>query len=153
MNDTPMEVVRQFLEDSADSLVLGRLVAQDATYVSLNYENGDLKGILTRTGICRTCPACIDAFSHLSQDLQNQTCEIRELFATGENVAVRGVLTRKPAMPGRSAATPFSIWAKVRNRKIVYLQFMEETVAPDVPDHADKSWRIRRSTAAEAVEF
>jgi hypothetical protein len=43
MAQTPPEVVRQFLANTTNPMIVKSLVAEDATYVSLNYDNPDLK--------------------------------------------------------------------------------------------------------------
>ena len=43
MIQTPTEVVRQFLASTTNPTIVKSLVAEDATYVSLNYDNPDLK--------------------------------------------------------------------------------------------------------------
>src|SRR5260370_17066 len=45
MIQTPTEVVRQFLASTTNPTIVKSLVAEDATYVSLNYDNPDLKKI------------------------------------------------------------------------------------------------------------
>jgi hypothetical protein len=50
MIQTPTEVVRQFLASTTNPTIVKSLVAEDATYVSLNYDNPDLKKIMPWTG-------------------------------------------------------------------------------------------------------
>jgi hypothetical protein len=50
VNQTPTEVVRQFLANTTNPTIVRSLVAEDAGYVSLNYDNPDLKKILPWTG-------------------------------------------------------------------------------------------------------
>lgn len=45
-NQTPIQVIEKFLANTANPEVINRLVAPDATYVSLTFENKDLKRIL-----------------------------------------------------------------------------------------------------------
>ena len=43
---TPIEIVQALLQGSKNPAVVHALVAPDATYVSLNYENTELKKII-----------------------------------------------------------------------------------------------------------
>jgi len=38
---TPVAVIEQFLANTTNAEIVNQLVAQDATYISLNYENKD----------------------------------------------------------------------------------------------------------------
>ena len=50
MAQTPTEVAGQFLANTANPTIVKSLVAEDATYVSLNYDNPDLKKIMPWAG-------------------------------------------------------------------------------------------------------
>jgi uncharacterized protein len=50
MPASPIEVVGQWLQNLLDSDVVNRVVAPDATYVSLNTENAELGKILPWAG-------------------------------------------------------------------------------------------------------
>ena len=45
-NATPIAVIERFLANATNPEVVNELVAPNATYISLNYENEDLKRIL-----------------------------------------------------------------------------------------------------------
>jgi len=66
------------------------LVAEDATYVSLNYDNPDLKKIMPWAGTGKGPQAFIDTFTRVSQFWQILAFSPEELFGAGENVAVFG---------------------------------------------------------------
>ena len=46
----------------------------------------------------------------------------------GTNVAVFGHFKYKSRTIGRISESPFCVWAKVHNDKVVYMQFMEDTL-------------------------
>ena len=53
MSTQPTEVIKEFLANTATEKVevaARRLVAEDATYISLNFDNPELKQILPWTG-------------------------------------------------------------------------------------------------------
>lgn len=50
MADKPKEIVRTLLNSIQDPDVVGKLCAQDVTYVSLNYSNPDLHKIMPWCG-------------------------------------------------------------------------------------------------------
>jgi len=126
---TPVAVIEQFLANTTNPEVVNQLVAPDATYISLNYENKDLKRILPWTGTSSGPKAFIDTFSRVFQYWQAFNFEPKEIFGSGENVAVFGSFTYKSNTLGITATSPFSIHAKVKDGKIIYFQFMEDTFA------------------------
>ena len=129
MTQTPTEVVRQFLASTTNPTIVKSLVAEDATYVSLNYDNPDLKKIMPWTGTGKGPQAFIDTFTRVSQFWQILAFSPEELFGAGENVAVFGRFTYKSKTQGKTVESPFSILSRVHDGKIVYFQFMEDTFA------------------------
>jgi len=149
----PVEIVKQFLQSVAAPDQMRSLVAEDATYVSLNYENAELKRILPWTGTSRGPQAFIDTFSRVFQFWQNQNFEVKELFGVDENVAVFGTFTYKSNTLGKVATSPFSILAKVRNGKIVYFQFMEDTFATASTFRVSGHWKIHSDPKGAEFEL
>ena len=93
MAQTPTEVVTQFLANTTNPMIVKSLVAEDATYVSLNYDNPDLKKIMPWAGTGKGPQAFIDTFRRVSQFWQILAFSPEELFGAGENVAVFGRFT------------------------------------------------------------
>ncbi len=123
------EVVRTLLSDPTNPEVVHRLVAPDATYVSLNFDNPDLQRIMPWAGT-RTGPgAVLDTYTRVNRYWHSEAFEIGELFGEGENVAVFGRFTYRSATLGKAATSPFAILAKVRDGQITFMQFMEDTFA------------------------
>ena len=79
MAQTPTEVVRQFLANTTNPTIVKGLVDEDATYVSLNYDNPDLKKILPWTGTGKGPQAFIDTFTRVSQFWQILAFSLEEL--------------------------------------------------------------------------
>jgi uncharacterized protein len=126
---TPVAVIEQFLANTTNPEIVNQLVSPDATYISLNFENQDLKRILPWAGTSRGPKAFIDTFSRVSKFWQILKFEVREIFGSGENVAVFGSFTYKSYTLSKTVVSPFSIHAKVKDGKITYFQFMEDTLA------------------------
>ena len=121
------EVVRTLLDAPTDPEVVHRLVAPDATYVSLNHDNPELRRIMPWTGT-RTGPeAVLDTYTRVGRYWRSEAFEIEELFGDGGNVAVFGRFTYRSTTLGRAITSPFSILARLRNGRIVHMQFMEDT--------------------------
>ena len=107
--------------------VVSRLVAADATYVSLNYENPELKRIMPWAGTGKGPQAIVDTYSRVGRCWEDQGTEVEDIVESQGNVAVFGRFTYKSKTLQKSITSPFSIFAKVRDGQIVYMQFMEDT--------------------------
>ncbi len=132
MNATPTDVVKEFLQNTAPDKVEAaarRLVADDATYISLNFDNPDLKRILPWTGTSKGRQSFIETATRVAGYWTIEEFNVSDLFGAGDNVAVFGSFTYRSVSLGKVFSSPFSIHAKVRNGQIVYFQFMEDTFA------------------------
>ena len=127
MLTTATEVIQTILNDPTNPEVVHRLVAPDATYVSLNFDNPDLRRMIPWAGT-RTGPeAVLDTYTQVNRFWSSEAFEIGELFGEGENVAVFGRFTYRSTTLGKAITSPFAILAKVRNGQVVLMQFMEDT--------------------------
>ncbi len=121
------EIVRTLLKDPTSPDLVRSLVAPDATYVSLNFDNPELRRIMPWAGT-RTGPeAVLDTYTRVNRFWHSEAFEIGELFGEGENVAVFGRFTYRSTTLGRAVTSPFAILAKVRDGQITFMQFMEDT--------------------------
>lgn len=150
-----VEVVREFLENTAPDKVdsaAKRLVAADATYVSLNFNNPELKQIEPWAGTSQGPEAFSNTFSRVAKYWKIEDFQVTDIFGTGDNVAVFGNFTYRSVAVGTSFRSPFSIHAKVNNGKIVYFQFMEDTYASAASFRQSGSWTVKTDPSAPAFE-
>jgi ketosteroid isomerase-like protein len=121
------EIVRTLLNDPTNPEVVHRLVAPDATYVSLNFDTPELQQIMPWTGT-RTGPeAILDTYTRVNRFWNSEAFEVGELFGEGENVAVFGRFSYRSVTLGKAITSPFAILAKVNDGRITFMQFMEDT--------------------------
>lgn len=140
------EVVAEFLQNTAPGKIEAaakRLVAEDATYISLSFDNPELKKILPWTGTSKGREAFINTFVRVAKYWTIEDFRIFDLFGVGENVAVFGSFTYRSITRGKSFRSPFSIHAKVKNGVIVYFQFMEDTFASGRSFSSGGTWNIK----------
>ncbi len=153
MARSPVEVVQAILANPTDPEIVDALVAPVATYVSLNYDNPDLKRIVPWTGTHRGPRSISSTFKSVGEYWGSQAFEIEALFGSEENVAVFGRFTFKSNTLGKTATSPFSIFAKVRDGKVVYMQFMEDTFATAATFHAGGAWTFRSDPQGGEVQI
>jgi ketosteroid isomerase-like protein len=146
MSAMPTDVVREFLQNTAPDKVQAaarRLVADDATYISLNFDNPDLKRILPWAGTSKGQQSFIDTSTSVAGYWTIEEFNVTDLFGAGENVAVFGSFRYRSVSLGKVFTSPFSIHAKVRDGKIVYCQFMEDTFESARSFSTKGTWTIK----------
>ena len=127
MARTPVEVVQAILSDPTNRDSVAELVAPDATYVSLNTDNPELKKIMPWAGTQTGPNAIVSTYAWVGRYWKNEGFEVRDIFSSGENVAVFGSFTYRSVTLGKAVTSPFSILAKVSDGRVTYMQFMEDT--------------------------
>jgi uncharacterized protein len=152
MPTTPLEVVGQWLEKLLDPDTTNRLVAADATYVSLNTNNPELKKIMPWTGTSHGPQAFLDNLGGMFTRWENQAFNVAAMFASDENVAVFGNFRYKSHSLGKVVSSPFAIHLKVVDGQVTYLQFLEDSYATASSFRKDGSWVVQTETGAEPFE-
>jgi uncharacterized protein len=150
----PVDIVQEFLQNTAPDKVEAaaeRLVAEDAEYVSLNFDNPELQKILPWAGTNKGRKAYTSTFIRVAKYWTIEDFAVTAIFGSGEAVAVFGSFTYRSNARGKSFRSPFSIHAKVRAGRIVYLQFMEDTFASSRSFSSGGTWTIK--TDPQGPEF
>ena len=150
-----LAVVMDFLSNTAPDKVeaaAARLVAPDAVYVSLNFDNPELKKIEPWTGTAKGPSAYSSTFLRVAEYWTIEDFTISDKLAVGEDVAIFGKFTYRSVAVGNVFTSPFSIHAKVRGGKMVYFQFMEDTYASASSFRQSGSWTVKTTKAAPAFE-
>jgi uncharacterized protein len=143
-----IEVVGQWLQSLTDSDVVNRLVAPDATYVSLNSDNPELKKIMPWTGTSYGPQAFLDNLEMMFTRWENQAFNVTAMFGSDENVAVFGDFRYKSHSLGKVVSSPFSILVKVVNGQVTFLQFQEDSYATAASFRKDGSWTVQTEPGA-----
>ena len=152
MPASPIEVVGEWLGNLLDPDVVNRLVAPDATYVSLNTENSELNKIMPWAGTSHGPQAFLDNLTTIFARWENESFNVTTMFASDENVAVFGDFRYRSHSLGKVASSPFSILAKVVDGKVTYLQFLEDSYATASSFRKSGSWTIQTEPGAEPFD-
>ena len=127
---TPAEIVRAILNNPTDLASVSALMASDATYVSLNYDNPDLKRIMPWAGTSRGGPeALVSTYARVGRYWANEGFQVEDVIEGEDKVAVFGRFTYRSTTLGKVVTSPFSILARVADGRVTYMQFMEDTFA------------------------
>jgi ketosteroid isomerase-like protein len=143
MSADPIEVVGEWLQNLLDPDIVNRLVAPEATYVSLNTDDPELQEIMPWTGTMRGPQAFLDNLGTMFARWENQGFNVNEMFASGENVAVFGNFQYRSRSLGKVVNSPFSIHAKVVDGRVNYLQFLEDSYATASSFRKKGSWTVQ----------
>nr|WP_297525451.1 nuclear transport factor 2 family protein [uncultured Roseateles sp.] len=149
-------VVAEFLQNTAPDKIeaaANRLVAEDATYISLNFDDPELKKILPWTGTQKGRQAFVTTFVGVAKYWTVEEFKVFDLFGTDENVAVFGSFTYRSNTRGKSFTSPFSIHAKVKGGRIVYFLFMEDTFASSRSFRSTGTWSIKTEANGPEIQI
>ena len=152
MSADPIEVVGEWLQNLLDPGVVKRLVAPEATYVSLNTDDPELQKIMPWTGTSRGPQAFLNNLGTMFTRWENQAFNVTAMFASGENVAVFGDFRYRSYSLGKVVSSPFSIFLKVVDGKVTYLQFLEDSYATASSFRKSGSWTVQTEPGAEPIE-
>ena len=139
----PTEVLASILHDPKDLDPVRSLVADDVTYVSLNYDNPDLHRIMPWAGAGRGLGRIVQTFIDVERFWEKVDFQSKALFGSGEHAAMFGRFTYRSRVLGKLVTTPFAVFAKVVNGKCTYLQFMEDTFATSASFRSGGQWKFR----------
>lgn len=147
----PKEVLTSILENPTDLDKVRSLVAEDVTYVSLNYDNPDLHRIMPWAGTGRGAERIVKTFVDVDRFWEKVDFRSEALFGDNEYAAMFGRFTYRSRVLGKMVTTPFSVFARVSNGKCTYLQFMEDTFATGASFRSGGAWTFRSDPAGSEI--
>jgi len=127
MTTSPAELLQSLLSKPLDLAHVRSLTTPDVTYVSLSEHNPELQRYLPWTGTNKGPESIVRTFEGVGRSWETKAFEVRDLIEQGESVAMFGSFTYRGRDSGKEITSPFSILAKVKNGKISYVQFLEDT--------------------------
>ena len=152
MSASPIDVVGQWMQNLLDPEVINRVVAPDATYVSLNTQDVELSKIMPWAGTSYGPQAFIGHLTMMFTRWENQAFNVTTMFASGENVAVFGDFSYKSHSLGKVVTSPFSILVKVVDGMVTYVQYLEDSYATAASFRKAGSWTVQTEPGAEPFE-
>jgi uncharacterized protein len=143
MTHEPKEIVHTLLRFVRDPKVVKELCAPDVTYVSLNYSNPDLHKIMPWCGTGQGADAIIKTFHDVAQFWSIDSFTPETTLGEGENVAVFGRFTYTSTKLRKTVTSPFAIFCKVKDGKVTYMQFMEDTFCTASSFRSGGEWKFQ----------
>lgn len=124
---SPAQVVQSLVANPRDLASVKSVTTPDVTYVSLNESNPELKRYLPWTGTNTGPESIVRAFEAMARVWETKAFEVRDVLEQGDKVAMFGSFTYRGRESGEEITSPFSLFAKIRDGKIHYAQFLEDT--------------------------
>jgi uncharacterized protein len=149
MPPTPVEVVQQWLANLVDPETVNALVDPDAKYVSLNTEDAELNKIMPWAGTSRGPQAVLGNLGMMFTRWENQAFNVAAMFGDDENVAVFGDFRYKSYSLDKVVSSPFSIHVKVKDGKVTFIQFLEDSYATAASFRKEGSWTMQTEPGAD----
>ena len=140
---TPLELVQTLLSNPTSFENVRGLTTDDVTYVSLSFDNPELRKVLPWTGTNRGPQSIVEVFNGIGRVWETKAFEVRDVVADEHSVAMFGSFTYKTRALGKEITSPFALLAKVTGEKISYIQFMEDTFGTAGTFRASGTWHFR----------
>jgi ketosteroid isomerase-like protein len=154
MKNPNVEIVEKLLANARDPAVIASLVADDAVYVSLTYDNPELKRLMPWAGTHKDGKAAIlKTFVDVNRFWTVVEFNPQQTFSEGENVAVFGTFTLRSVVLGKQFTSPFAVLARVRNGQVFYMQYMEDTFGTGATFRSGGAWRFKSNPDGTEVEI
>lgn len=140
---TPLELVQSLLSIPTNIEHVRGLTTEDVTYVSLNFDNPELRKVLPWAGTNRGPQSIVDAFNGIGRVWETKAFEVRDVIVNAQSVAMFGSFTYKTRTVGKEIISPFALLVRVTSDKISYVQFLEDTFGTAGSFRASGTWHFR----------
>ena len=147
------EIVRTLLEGIRDPQIVKELCTPDVTYVSLNYNNPDLRKIMPRCGTGRGVDAIIKTFNDVARYWNIDSFTPEEIFGEADKVAMFGRFTYTSIKLQKTVTTPFAIFCTLKDERVNYMQFMEDTFCTASSFRSGGTWRFQSDPDGAEIEI
>jgi DUF2934 family protein/SnoaL-like protein len=101
-------VLQQLLQSTTNPKVLVQLMTPDALYVSLNFENSELKKIMPWAGTHKGPQSLPKVFAGIQSFWKTLDFKVTDTIEQGNRVAFFGSFTYKSNTTGKEITSPFS---------------------------------------------
>ena len=120
-------VLQKLLQNTTNLEVLTQFMTPDAIYVSLNFDNPELKKIEPWTGTHKGPHELADVFTAIQRFWKTLDFKVTDSIEQGNCVAFFGSFTYKSNVTGKEITSPFGLLARFEGDKVAYLQFLEDS--------------------------
>lgn len=126
---SPLAVLQMILSNPTDLDFVKQYTTDDFTYVSLNYENTELKRIMPWAGTTKGVEGLVQTFIDVGHYWTVDDFQIQDSFDNKDGAAIFGTFTYTSTALGKTVTSPFAVLTRGGSGKLSYVQFMEDTFA------------------------
>src|ERR1700751_2768145 len=119
-------VLHELLQNTSNLQVFRESMTPDATYVSLNLNNSELKKVMPWTGTHEGPQELFDVFAAIQRYWKTLDFKVTDTIEQGSRVGFFGSFTYKSNVTGKEITSPFSLLARFEGEKVAYVQFLED---------------------------
>ena len=120
-------VLQQILQNTTNLAVLRQLMTPDVTYVSLNFDDPELKKIEPWAGTHKGPESLPKVFAGIQSFWKTLDFKVTDTVEQGNRVAFFGSFTYKSNVTGKEITSPFSLLARFEGDRVAYVQFLEDS--------------------------
>ena len=120
-------VLQELLQNTSNLKALQQLMTPDVTYVSLNFDNPELKRVMPWTGTHKGPQALSDVFGAIQRFWKTLDFKVTDTIEQGSRVAFFGSFAYKSNVTGKEITSPFGLLARFEGGKVAYVQFLEDS--------------------------
>jgi uncharacterized protein len=146
------EIVTTLLQGIRDPKVVKELCAPEVTYVSLNYSNPDLHKVMPWCGTGQGVDAILKTFDQVGHFWRIDSFTPEDVFGEGDKVAVFGKFTYTSTKLQKTVTTPFAVFCKLKDGRVNYMQFMEDTFCTASSFRSGGTWKFQSDPGGGEVE-
>lgn len=151
MPKSPTEILTAILDRPRDIENVSALVAPDATYISLNYDDPELKRVMPWAGTGRGPEGIVQTFIDVDRYWETLEFTPEALFGDEENAAMFGRFRYRSRVLGKEVVSAFAIYVRVADGLCTHMRFMEDTFATTGSFRSGGSWQIRSNPNGEEI--
>lgn len=145
-------VLQEILQNTTNLEVLRRLTTPDVTYVSLNFDNPELKKIEPWAGTHIGPQALPEVFGAIHRFWKTLDFKVTDAIEQGDRVALFGSFTYQSNATGKEITSPFALLARFEGEKVAYLQFLEDSYGTAGSFKTGGTTRFRSDPAGNEIE-
>jgi ketosteroid isomerase-like protein len=153
MSTNRTAVVQELLHNTTNLKALQQLMTPDATYVSLNFDNPELKKIMPWTGTHKGPEEIPKVFTAIQKFWKTLDFTFTDAIEQGDRVAMFGSFTYKSNVTWKEITSPFSLLARFEGDKVAYLQFQEDSYGTAGSFKTGGATRFRSDPSGKEVEI
>src|ERR1700756_5571263 len=102
-------VLQEVLQNTTNLKVLRQLMTPDVTYISLNFDNPELKKVMPWTGTHKGPQELSDVFGAIQRYWKTLDFKVTDSIEQGSRVAFFGSFTYKSNATGKEIPSPFAL--------------------------------------------